>query len=100
MQITDIFEELRDKSLCKSGHDFSQNYLGKHHSYLSVIKSRKQSPSLEAWAMLSYNLGSKAQIFSGSENVFLQQAAAQLNRLKQAAEDNIMRECAKSAKGR
>jgi hypothetical protein len=94
MQIDEIYEALKRQNLCRSGHDFSRNYLGKHHSYLSVIKARGEQPSIEAWAMLSYTLQTRAQVFASSDNEFVQAAAARLQNLQQAVAANVMLECA------
>ena len=94
MQIDEIYEALKRQNLCQSGHDFSRNYLGKHHSYLSVIKARGDTPSIEAWAMLSYVLKSRAQSFASSDNEFIQGAAARLSELQRAAAENVMLKCA------
>ncbi|OEZ55670.1 DUF6626 family protein [Duganella sp. HH105] len=94
MKIDEIYEALKGHNLCRSRHDFSRNYLGKHQSYMSVIKARGEPPSIEAWAMLSYALQSRAQVFAGSDNEFIQAAATRLQELQQAAAANVMKECA------
>ncbi len=94
MNIDEIYKALKRQNLCRSGHDFSRNYLGKHHSYLSVIKARGESPSIEAWAMLSYTLQTRVQVFASSDNEFIQAAAIHLQKLQQSAAANVMLECA------
>lgn len=94
MQINDIYEELKERKLCNSGHDFSKNYLGKHCSYLSVLKARGDNPSIEVWAMLSYALQIRAQILAESKNNIVQLTAQRLSALRQEVTANIMQECA------
>ncbi len=94
MQINDIYEELKANSLCRSGHDFSSSYLGKHPSYLSMLNSRNENPSIEAWAMLSYTLQSRAQVLANSDSEFIQDAALRLSELQRAVAANVMQECA------
>jgi hypothetical protein len=94
MQINDVYEELKANKLCRSGRDFSSNYLGKHKSYLSMINARDERPSIEAWAMLNYTLQSRAQVFASSDNEFVLAAAARLQALQQAVAANVMMECA------
>ena len=94
MQIEEIYAALKNRKLCRSAHDFSRNYLGKHHSYFSVIKVRGEQPSIEAWATLSYALQSRAQVLSRSDRDFVQAAAAQLSVLQHVAAENVMRACA------
>ena len=93
MQINDIYEELKERKLCRSGHDFSKNYLGKHSSYLSVLKVRGDNPSIEVWTMLSYALQIRAQILAESKNDIVQLTAQRLSALQQEVAANIMQEC-------
>jgi hypothetical protein len=94
MKIDEIYEALKRQKLCRSGHDFSRSYLGKHHSYYSVLKARGEKPSIEAWAMLSYVLHSRAQIFARSDSEFIRASATHLRELQQAVAANVMLECA------
>lgn len=94
MEINDIYEELKERKLCKSGHDFSRSYLGKHPSYLSVLKARGDNPSIEVWTMLSYTLHVKAQILAKSKNNIVLSTAQRLSALQIEVAENIMRECA------
>ncbi len=63
MQIENIYKELKNCQLCESGYDFSENYLGKSKSYFSVLKARKELPSIEALVLLEVSLKEKARMF-------------------------------------
>ena len=93
MRINDIYEKLKENNLCRSGHDFSRDYLGKHHSYLSMLKARDQRASIEAWLMLSYSLQSRAQVLAASENPFILEAATHLTKLQKVVATTIIDYC-------
>ena len=94
MKINDIYMELKGRKLCRSGHEFSRSYLGKHSSYLSVLKARGDDPSIETWAMLSYALERRAQWLAASDNEFARDATAYLQKLQRDVADTVRGECA------
>lgn len=94
MRIEDVYETLKEYYLCKSGHDFSRDYLGKHCSYLSVLRARKRQPSIAAWVMLNFTLQKRVQEFAIYDNEFFQAITFRLQELQHAVEINILQQCA------
>jgi len=64
MLIESIYQTLHDQSICDSGYEFSVRYLGKSRSYYSVLKARKEEPSIEALSTLEISLKNTSAIFS------------------------------------
>ena len=64
MLIESIYQILHDQSICDSGYEFSVRYLGKSRSYYSVLKARKEEPSIEALSTLEISLKNTSAIFS------------------------------------
>ena len=62
--IESIYNKLHDQNICDSAYDFSVRYLGKSRSYYSVIKSRKEQPSMEAISTLEIALKNTSSLFS------------------------------------
>lgn len=68
MLIEDIYIRLYDENLCQSAYEFSARYLGMSRSYYSVIKTRKEEPSIEAIATLEMALKNKADLLNHSKH--------------------------------
>ena len=64
MLIESIYQKLHNQNICDSGYDFSVRFLGKSKSYYSVLKSRKEKPSIEAISTLEIALKNTSTIFS------------------------------------
>lgn len=94
MQIQQIYEELKEWQLCKSGYAFSRDYLKKDRSYYSVLKAREKEPSMEAWVMLDYSLQQRAQVFGDSKIQQVREAGTKLNRLHTEVWSHILKKCA------
>lgn len=94
MEIHDFYEALREQSLCRSAHDFSERYLRKNRSYLSVLKARQKKPTIEVWMLLSISLSERAQSLSHSEHAFMREKSRRLYELHNDVTATILRECA------
>ena len=70
MLIETIYQKLYDQDICDSGYDFSVRFLGKSQSYYSVIKSRKEQPSIEVIATLEIALKNTSNLFSDRHPIF------------------------------
>ena len=64
MLLDTIYQKLHEQSVCESGYEFSVRYLGKSRSYYSVLKARKEEPSIEALSTLEISLKNTSAIFS------------------------------------
>ena len=64
MLIESIYQKLYKQNLCDSGYDFSVRFLGKSRSYYSVLKARKEEPSIAAIATLEIALKNTSGLFS------------------------------------
>ena len=56
MELEQIYEQLVEQGLCKSGLQFSTEYLGRYKSYYSVIKATKAKPSINVLVNLDFSL--------------------------------------------
>lgn len=93
MQIQEIYEELKEGHLCKSGYAFSRDYMSKDRSYYSVLKARGQEPSIEAWVMLNYALQQRGQLLRDSKSRVVLEAAERLNTLQAKVSLFICHKC-------
>jgi hypothetical protein len=57
MNITQIYEQLRDVGIVKSKYDFSQHWLGRCQSYTTAIEASGREASADALATLHTRLG-------------------------------------------
>jgi hypothetical protein len=70
MLIENIYQRLLDQNICDSGYEFSVRFLGKSRSYYSVLKARKEEPSIEAIATLEVALKNTSSLFSDRHPIF------------------------------
>ncbi len=56
MELQEIYAQLKSLNLCKSGYQFSEQFLGMHRSYYSVILAQKSLPSINVLSTLEYVL--------------------------------------------
>ena len=68
--IESIYKTLHDQNICDSAYDFSVRFLGKSRSYYSVLKTRKEEPSMEAIATLEIALKNTSNLFSDRHPIF------------------------------
>jgi hypothetical protein len=57
MNITQIYEQLRDVGIVESKYDFSQHWLGRCQSYTTAIEASGREASADALATLHTRLG-------------------------------------------
>lgn len=67
MELQNIFEELHNVHVCKSGYEFSTHYLGKSKSYYSVLKALEAEPSIDALSILETALKEKASEYTNDK---------------------------------
>ncbi len=60
MELHDVFLQLKKQSLCRSGRDFSEFYLGQSRNYYSVIRAKNLEVSTKALMNLYFKLKSQA----------------------------------------
>ncbi|WP_425462573.1 DUF6626 family protein [Litorilituus lipolyticus] len=56
MELQEIYAQLKGLNMCKSGYQFSEQFLGMHRSYYSVILAQKAQPSINVLSTLEYVL--------------------------------------------
>jgi len=93
MKIQEIYEELKQEQLCKTGYDFSRDYFNKDRSYYSVLKAKDMEPSIEALVMLNFALQRRERIFGVSEFEQVREKASKLNALQAEVSEHIVRKC-------
>jgi hypothetical protein len=64
--IEKVFEQLRNDNVCRTAHEFSEDFLGRSPSYYSMLKARRREPSTEALLTLELSLRSAARIFESN----------------------------------
>ncbi|WP_417585390.1 DUF6626 family protein [Nitrincola sp.] len=64
MEINDVYTELKALGLCKSAHRFSEEFMGMHKSYYSVLQAKQRQPSATALCRLEYALSVLARQLS------------------------------------
>jgi hypothetical protein len=82
MNITEIYEQLRDVGVVKSKYDFSQHWLGRCRSYTTAIEASGREPSTDALATLHARLGALVAHLEGpQQGVSWQALSVQRNSL-------------------
>jgi|GEM_PF-4240410 len=66
MIIEDVFEQLKNDNVCRTAHEFSEDFLGRSPSYYSMLKARRREPSTETLITLEHALRSTATIFASN----------------------------------
>jgi hypothetical protein len=56
MQIYFVYDELRDLGVVRSRSEFSEKWLGRERSYLTVLKAKRRKPSCAVWATCAVSL--------------------------------------------
>lgn len=93
MKIEDVYNELYEQNVCKSGYEFSRDYLGKNENYFSVCKARKKEPSVEALVTLSLALQHRSQSLSRSDNAQIRKTGTKLAEMHGAVSDAVISAC-------
>jgi len=60
--IEEIYKDLKKQKKCNSGYQFSREFLGKSNSYYSVLKARKEEPTLDVITVLEYVLDNQNDV--------------------------------------
>lgn len=81
-ELTEAYEGLKRLRLCKTGYQFSQEYLGRAPNYYSVVKSGDKEPSLAVLTMLYYSLVEKSSLLAGSRDAVIIRTKSELNTIK------------------
>jgi hypothetical protein len=56
MQIYYVYDELRNLGVVRSTTEFSERWLGRERSYMTVLKAKQRAPSCSVWANCAVNL--------------------------------------------
>ena len=68
--IDEVFEQLKNDSVCESAYQFSREFLGKSPSYYSVLKARKKQATTDVLFTLEFALEKKAKEYSSNRYPF------------------------------
>jgi hypothetical protein len=89
MQLEPIYNELRGLNLCHSAYDFSERYLGRDKSYLSVLMVTQRPVTVETLSILKMALSDKASVLSHSDHPVIQRIHERLVALTGQVEHEI-----------
>lgn len=93
MKITDVYQQLKACHLCKSGYQFSREYLGRTDSYYGVLKLKNTEPSVQVLLTLYYSLHKRIDALSGGNNPVLLHARLHLKMMAVEVERELQAKC-------
>lgn len=82
--IDEVFEQLRNDSVCTSAYQFSREFLGRSPSYYSVLKARKKQATTDVLFTLEYALENKAKSYASNRYPFFIRTRNHLLEMKEA----------------
>ena len=68
MQIYFVYDELRNLGIVRNTSEFSEKWLGRERSYLTVLKAKHRRPSCSVWANCAVSLLRAAEVAAEGEN--------------------------------
>jgi uncharacterized protein DUF6626 len=95
-ELDNVYATLKRLKLCKSGYQFSREYLGRAPNYYSVVKANGNKPSLAAMTTLYYSLIKQLALLEGSNNIIIINAKQELDNVKRELACNIQERCLNS----
>ncbi|MBL4911444.1 MAG: hypothetical protein JKX78_15730 [Alteromonadaceae bacterium] len=88
-----IYASLKDLGLCKTGYQFSREYLGRAPNYYSVVKASDKQPGIAVMNMLYYSLVKQSMYLDGCDSATIIKAKTELDTLRQALAYGIQNRC-------
>lgn len=92
-ELDSVYETLRRLKLCKSGYQFSREYLGRAPNYYSVVKANEKKPSVAAMTTLYYSLVRQSHYLEGSDSAVIVSTKRELDGVRQKLAYDIQNRC-------
>lgn len=93
MELTEIYDTLKQHNLCKNGRDFSLRYLGKTKNYYSVLLAKKIAPSTQTLLTLHFTLCDKINSTEEPADISSYRAKQDLITMSNIILSNIKSKC-------
>ena len=89
--IDEIYRELKEMHLCRSGNRFSLDWLHMNESYYRTLKAKNLTPSVKVIARCGMKLRSTAMYLAASEHDVIRSRSQRLNELGQQCIDEALK---------